>query len=105
MPATRTQATSNGKVDSAAIYKALVAQSKSQVRGAKLVKKQNTGAGEYAAIQLKGKHIAYVHRFVSGVRLEIRVDGKREARRLTTEKDVIAGVRAIIAKAQEITKK
>ena len=91
--------------DGAAIYRALVSQSKSRVRGAKVEKKSNPSAGDYAALTLKGKHLAYFHQHKLAATVEIRVDGKRKRSKLTKESDVAKAVDAIAAKASEVTPK
>jgi hypothetical protein len=95
----------NGKPDGPAIYRALVAATKSGVRGAKVVKKENPSAGKYAALTVRGKHVAYVHQSKRGATVEIRVDGKRVVHKLASEKDVAAAAEAIAAKASQVTAK
>jgi hypothetical protein len=98
-------ADTNGKPTGAAIYRALVTQAKGSVRGARLVKKENPSAGKYAALMVRGKHVAYVHQSKRGATVEIRVDGKRVVHKLTSEKDVAAAAEAIAAKASQVTAK
>lgn len=97
-------AESNGKPDGAAIYRALVAATKSGVKGSKLVGKENK-SGKYASVQVKGKHVGYLHTTKSGAWVEIRVDGQRTVHKLASETDVPAAVEALAAKATELKAK
>ena len=89
--------------DGAAIYRALVTQAKGRVKGAKLVKKQNPSAGDYAALMIGKQHVAYLHQLKGGARVELRVNGNRVARKVGSESDIPAAVDAIESKASEVT--
>lgn len=69
-----------------------MAQAKASVKGAKLIKKQNKSAGNYAALTVRGKHVAYLTGGKLGANVTLSVNGKRVTHKLKSESDISAAV-------------